>query len=762
MDGGTENDLIVVGPGDLGVIGSGGMGDDTLIGGNGVDVLFGGPGVDLLFGGAQLDVMFGGDGDDRVAGETGRDFIFGDGGNDLLRAHIENAWRLDVGLPATVVDRTTPWTTQYQQFLDRETQVFARVTALELKEQTEGLTDEEQEERQLLADELANLNLAENDINPYQQVQVDMAVSGDGNDTLKGSPYRDVLVGEAGDDTFVQAVEESADVDTVQGGLGLDTFVVPGTAGPDDIRVEYTTSDEFPDRVDVRVNGWRTRADLPGIDAAGIDAGAEADTVTMAGMGPQALLRVWADLGDGNDVYDGSTFEAAATVFGGTGSDTITGGLSDDSLDGGDGNDSVTGGQGFDTLAGDAGNDVLDGQGGNDSLIGGDGDDVLSAGDGVDTARGSAGNDMLTGGNQDDALYGDDGDDVLFGEDGWDGLYGGGGNDSMHGGDGGDWFEGGDGDDTQLGGIGDDSLRGDAGADLLRGGDGKDVINGMTGNDSLFGDAGSDQLYGEDDDDFLDGSAGKDTLYGGAGNDNLVSSPGVAVRGGSGFDRVVFATEAPSDVIVFRDGIVLNGTVNSVTGIETYEITGSWVLVWRGAGAGPHAGTLGLTSAPISVNGNAAPVPVYREAVQFSMLAYIDIYGDREFQWNNATESTTAGLPGTNRRISGFQIDPDYSTPGLGIRYMAHTADTGDTPWATAGTFVGTRNAPPRYRAMYGFAIEVTGPEAAFYTVQYRVKLVGSAWSPWATDGAFIGNRWLGGIPVPPPVEAMEVRIVPR
>jgi len=65
------------------------------------------------------------------------------------------------------------------------------------------------------------------------------------------------------------------------------------------------------------------------------------------------------DLGEGQDVFDGSGSTAAFDVDGGIGNDDITGGLGNDQLSGGNGADILNGGGGIDSLTGGLGADTF-------------------------------------------------------------------------------------------------------------------------------------------------------------------------------------------------------------------------------------------------------------------------------------------------------------------------------------------------------------------------------------------------------------------
>src|SRR5262249_55238122 len=152
----------------------------------------------------------------------GRDFLFAGAGNDVLFA----GQRLN---PPPGTD----WLQQYESLLAQETRLTAEIRALEERRRAGGLTQEEQAQLQALSNPRAAVNLAEIDLDPFQEVLVDLLDGGDGNDRLTGSEVQDMIVGGAGNDTIVY----SDGVDTVIGGDGIDTYLYEGTEGADNIAV---------------------------------------------------------------------------------------------------------------------------------------------------------------------------------------------------------------------------------------------------------------------------------------------------------------------------------------------------------------------------------------------------------------------------------------------------------------------------------------------------------------------------------------------
>ena len=207
LDGGDGIDVLLGGPGDDDLDGGddddvlqGGEGDDTLDGADGADELSGGPGDDALFGrdGADVlngnfgnDVLSGGDGNDILSGGVGSDMLSGGFGDDVLLGGA-NADTLLAGPGNDVLD---------------------------------GGDDED-----LL---IGN----EGD---------DVLKGGAGDDELRGGEGTDTILAEDGDDfIFLRRGDvDSMRVESIDGGLGVDTLVLNGfysatsiplvSAAPDD------------------------------------------------------------------------------------------------------------------------------------------------------------------------------------------------------------------------------------------------------------------------------------------------------------------------------------------------------------------------------------------------------------------------------------------------------------------------------------------------------------------------------------------------
>lgn len=266
------------------------------------------------------------------------------------------------------------------------------------------------------------------------------------------------------------------------------------------------------------------------------------------------------DLGEGDDVYDGTLGSTIGRILLGEGDDKAYGGAGRDHFVGGAGNDYMDGGAGIDTVDYSDFNATRDSDKRgiivnlgittwqtvhDDSVIGGAGRDLLIN---IENVIGTEYSDTITGNEADNALYGGAGNDVLEGRGGNDTLDGGEGEDTIR-------YSGSTAVTVNLGisalqntGYGFDTI---LNVENVEGGSGGDEIIGNGEKNKLYGNSGSDTLSGEGGDDTLDGGIGDDTLKGGAGNDVL--------HGGAGNDTAVFSENFDKYII----------TVLSETGEES-------------------------------------------------------------------------------------------------------------------------------------------------------------------------------------------------
>jgi tyrosinase len=137
------------------------------------------------------------------------------------------------------------------------------------------------------------------------------------------------------------------------------------------------------------------------------------------------------------------------------------------------------------------------------------------------------------------------------------------------------------------------------------------------------------------------------------------------------------------------------------------------------------------------------------EVPMLSGLVHLQDRGDMGF-----FQYSFAGTRGEGRRLEGFEVDFEIPVEGLGMEYMAHIQEQGDTPWVQGGKFVGTRG---QARRLEGFAIWLTGPRSSNYDVYYMAHLEGTGDTPFYQNGQFCGTRGQARR-----VEGIEVRVVPN
>jgi len=141
------------------------------------------------------------------------------------------------------------------------------------------------------------------------------------------------------------------------------------------------------------------------------------------------------------------------------------------------------------------------------------------------------------------------------------------------------------------------------------------------------------------------------------------------------------------------------------------------------------------------------PAPPDDRAVPLEVLVHVQGIGDRAFR-----EGKWAGSKGEGRRLEGFQISFREHVHDLGLRYMAHVKDAGDTEWAREGNFVGSRGAA---RRVEGFAIKCRGHAKDRYRVEYWAHVQDLGDTGPCRDGDYCGTRHEGRR-----VEAIRVRVV--
>jgi Ca2+-binding RTX toxin-like protein len=564
-DRNAGNDLLNNNAGDEQLDGS--SGDDHLIGGDGNDQLYGGHGRDFLSGGDGDDRLYGGRGDDQIEGGTGDDRLYGGRGDDQLEGGRGDD-RLYGGRGD---DQLEGGRGDDELFGDTGDDLFVYRTG-DGNDYIDG--GDGSDVLRLDVEDGWVLDLHRGEVVSSEDGRVQLSAGASGTITLAdGSTIRfdrveqieSIAAEPAAGNQAPGSLELAADpIDE-----GAPDGAVVGTALAVDPDAGDTLTYALTDDADGRFaidpsTGVITVADGARLDyetntqhsigvrvtdAGGLTASA-AFTINVANVNeaPTVLDLSSAKVVEG--VPDGTVVGTVLAVDPDTG-DTLTYALTDDA----DGRFAIDPSTGVITVADGA---RLDYETAAEHTIGVSVTDagglIHSATYVIEVKLDNSGNDTLTG---------DAGDDVIDGGAGHDRISGLGGNDHLIGGDGNDELDGGDGNDVLEGGAGNDLLVGGDGADWLDGGDGDDFLFGNNGDDHLIGGDGKDQLFGGrdhdlldggDGDDMLQGSSGNDVLIGGAGNDTLYGGAGVDIlAGGPGDDTLSGGTEADRFVFTSID-----------------------------------------------------------------------------------------------------------------------------------------------------------------------------------------------------------------
>jgi hypothetical protein len=244
------------------------------------------------------------------------------------------------------------------------------------------------------------------------------------------------------------------------------TVVMVGTAGADDLRVDYDNPQTL-----IRVySGTNVQPDTANLPTGCVPHPTVAGSIrcSISGFGPNSgtITQVRFDLGAGGDTAL-SSLPFPGTYNGGAGNDALVGGPGPDAVNGGDDNDQVRGGAGSDQIDGGAGDDALadcclgifltgyESDGVPDSLTGGPGTDSVAYDGNNGTVAVSLDDQANDGANEGDNVHSDVenvttglGSDVLVGSSAANTLIGGGGADQITGGAGQDNLQGAAGQDT--------------------------------------------------------------------------------------------------------------------------------------------------------------------------------------------------------------------------------------------------------------------------------------------------------------------------
>ncbi len=207
----------------------GGFGNDVILGWNGNDIIQGGNGNDWLSGGKGNDWLFGGAGNDRLAGNRGSDYMAGGTGNDeylvqdatdiVFEAANEGIDTVFSSISYTLGDNVENLTLVFDwgsNEVDDSFQGDSRTKGFgnQLNNRIEGDVT-----NNLLDGKAGNDTL-------YGGKGNDDVFGGTGSDIVRGNAGNDMLVGYGGAGTWVTPRWHQAEIDTLSGGTGADTFVL--------------------------------------------------------------------------------------------------------------------------------------------------------------------------------------------------------------------------------------------------------------------------------------------------------------------------------------------------------------------------------------------------------------------------------------------------------------------------------------------------------------------------------------------------------
>jgi Ca2+-binding RTX toxin-like protein len=331
FDAGIGNDTVIFTPDvRVSVKGSGGDGNDNLVGGSGVNELHGNDGSDLLSGRGANDKLYGDAGDDFLYGYGGADSLDGGSGEDVLYGDDE---------------------TGDMAAFNAENADFAG--GLDGNDTLLGGSGDD-----LLVGGKGNDSLSGN-------TGDDVLLGGDGNDAMYGDAGNDQLQGGAGNDVlygddlngYVQASSTELQADKLEGGTGFN--VIHGGAGDDLIYAADEEQEASAPETGANAQGYASI--LFGDDGADMMYGTAGNDYVLGGAGSDYI-----GLGDGDNwAYGGAGSDALidgsgnSTLLGGTANDVFDGGAGDDRIEGGPGNDQIYAREGEDTVYGGTSNEDI-------------------------------------------------------------------------------------------------------------------------------------------------------------------------------------------------------------------------------------------------------------------------------------------------------------------------------------------------------------------------------------------------------------------
>tara|TARA_R110002124_G_scaffold64985_2_gene178029 strand:- start:862969 stop:881598 length:18630 start_codon:yes stop_codon:yes gene_type:complete len=546
-----------------------GAGTDTIFGfenvntGTGNDTITGSAVANIIAAVAGSNIMRGLAGDDTLLGGTGADTLFGGDGADILNGGAGvNDW-IDYSEDAAAGGAAG---VTINLGTNAATDGFGSIDTLSGIEHAKGTDSAD-----TMTDDSASVNTLD---------------AGLGIDTLDQSTSTGALIVDLTAETMT---DEGANVDSVigfenfTGGAGNDTIngtiginilnggagddIINGLAGNDTLNGD-AGNDTISDGtgIDLVTGGADNDIFIVADDseADNFDGGSEIDTLDLSAFTAGLTVNLTTNVNDtGNTI---ANFENVITT--GAYADTLTGTAAVNVLTSGDGADILDGADGADTLQGEAGADTL---------IGGAGADTLDGGADVDIADYAAEASKIVvdmSGATKTVVDGSGATDTLIAIEQVDGSA----NDDTFTGDDAlsDTFYGNGGNDTLEYGTATAKIVADlANSSLTDVNANVDIVNGFenintgSGADTIDGTATANIINAGAGADYIDGAAGDDTIYGGDDNDTLIGGLGDDSLDGGAAGITVDLSAGGSAIVTDT-----HGDTDTLVGIENIIATG--------------------------------------------------------------------------------------------------------------------------------------------------------------------------------------------
>ena len=114
------------------------------------------------------------------------------------------------------------------------------------------------------------------------------------------------------------------------------------------------------------------------------------------------------------------------------------------------------------------------------------------------------------------------------------------------------------------------------------------------------------------------------------------------------------------------------------------------------------------------------------------------------------SDGRTAGTTGQSHAIEAMALASNY----VGLQYRAYASSYGWLAWKTNGHVTGSTGQSLSLQAMQ---INLTGADAAGYTLQYRAHIASVGWLDWVNAGGVAGQAGSGR-----QMEAIEIKLTPK